>query len=119
MLKPVRSGQHGNAMAHGSQGPRADLGLEASGHQGLVDGWWKFPGQSAVGRAALYVIDYELEHDRFGYRQGQLDAVARRVPAGPVAQGAGVAAGRVRGCGFGQQFADRIGSLLSQLFGQC
>lgn len=79
MLEPVRGGQHGNAMAHGGQGPRADLGFEASGHQDWGDGWWKFPGQFAVDREALYVIDNELQHDGFGYRQRQLDAVARRV----------------------------------------
>lgn len=81
MLESVRGGEHGNAMAHGGQGPRADLGFEASGHQGLVDSSGKFPGQFAVGRAALYVIDYELQQGGFGYRQGQLDAVARRMPA--------------------------------------
>ncbi len=68
---------------------------------------------------SLALRPYELEHGGFGYRQGQLDAVARRVPAGPVAQGAGVAAGGVLGRGFGQQLSDRIGSLLGQLFGQC
>lgn len=105
-------------MAHGRQGPWADLRLEASDHQGLVHGWWQFPCQFAVGRAALYVIDHELQHGRFGYRQGQLDAVARRMPASPVAQSAGVAAGGVLGRGFGQQLADRIGRLLGELFRQ-
>jgi len=60
------------------------------------------------------VIDYELEHGSFGYWQGQLDAVARRMPASPVAQGSGVAAGGVLGSGFGKQLADRVGRLQPQ-----
>ena len=48
----------------------------------------------------------------------QFDAVTRRMPAGPVAQGGGVAAGGVGGGGFGQQFAHRVGGLLGELGGQ-
>ncbi|MNV86590.1 hypothetical protein D3C71_1806370 [compost metagenome] len=105
-------------MAHGGQGPRTRLGFQAGGHQGLVDGRRQLPNQFALGRTALYVVDHKLQHSSFWHRQGQLDPVARRMPAGPVAQRAAVAAGGVLGGRFGQQFAHRIGGLLGQLFRQ-
>lgn len=61
------------------------------------------------------MVDHKLQHGGFRHRERQFDGVAGRVPAGPVAQGTGVAARGVGGRGLGEQFAHRIGRLLGQL----
>jgi len=114
----MRGGQHRNPVAHGGQGPRAEFGLEPGGHQRLVDGRRQLPGQRTLGRSTHQMVDRKLQHRGFGHWERQRGAVARHVPAGPVAQGGGVAAGGVRRGRFGQQFPDGIGGLLGQLFRQ-
>lgn len=100
------------------QGPRAGLGLQASGNERLVDRRWQFPGQLAIGIAADHMVDHELQDGGLGHRQRQLDPITGGVPAGPVAQRAGVAARGVGGGRLGEQFSHRIGSLFGQLIGQ-
>ena len=67
---------------------------------------------------ALDVVDQELDHHGLGDRQGEFDAEAALMPAGPVAQGGGIAAGGVGRGRFSEQLANRIGSPLRQLLRQ-
>ena len=64
------------------------------------------------------MVDDELHDDGFGDGQVEFDAEACPVPAGPVAQGAGVTACRVGGRGFSQKFAYGVRGLFGQLRGQ-
>ena len=77
------------------------------------------PDEYLVGRILAHdVIDQKLNHRRFADRQGHLGAVARLIPAGPVAKRCRVTTRGVCGRGFGQQLAHRVGSLCRKLFRQ-
>jgi len=64
------------------------------------------------------MVNQELDHHSLADRQRQLDPVAPLVPAGPLAQGSGIATGSVGRRRFGQQLAHRVGGLLGQLLRQ-
>src|SRR3546814_20534471 len=63
LLEAVRGREHGHPVTDRGQGPWAGFGLEACGHQGLVDGHRELPGPAAIRPSTVDVVDHELRRE--------------------------------------------------------